>query len=115
VNITGHTVEKPEKFEEVCGSMAQTFLTSFGIWAMSLGSKMKNLDALGAYQSRKEKEHVVSALTFMRRPALHWASTYNAKITAREEIFQDLPRSQFSRDKLGCLQDQVQGLLDDYH
>jgi hypothetical protein len=56
---------------------------------MSLGSKMNNLDALGSYHSWKDKEHVVSALTFMRRPASHWAATYNAKIIAGEEIFQD--------------------------
>jgi hypothetical protein len=65
VDIIGHTVEKPEKFEGICGTTAQTFLTSFGIWAISLGSKMNNLDALGSYQSQKDKEHVVSALTFM--------------------------------------------------
>jgi hypothetical protein len=50
---------------------------------------MNNLDATGAYESRKDKEHVVSALTFMRGPASHWAATYNAKIIAGEEIFQD--------------------------
>jgi hypothetical protein len=69
VSVTGHTVEMSEKCEGVCSTMAQTFLTSFGIWAMSLGSKMNNLDASRAYQSWKDKEHVVSALTFMRGPA----------------------------------------------
>jgi hypothetical protein len=50
---------------------------------------MNNLDALGAYQFWKDKEHVVSALTFMRGPASHWALMYNTKIIAGKEIFQD--------------------------
>jgi hypothetical protein len=63
VNVTGHTVEKPEKFEGIRGTTAQTFLTSFGIWAMSLGAKMNNLDASGAYDSQKDKEPMIPRKT----------------------------------------------------
>ncbi|EJF61046.1 hypothetical protein DICSQDRAFT_170590 [Dichomitus squalens LYAD-421 SS1] len=75
-------VQKPSPFKGEQGGEARRFLAAFTLWAMSQGSTLNHVNAMGNAISARDDQWIRAVLSFMQDSAALWATP------AMEEIMQ---------------------------
>ncbi|EJF55435.1 hypothetical protein DICSQDRAFT_73994 [Dichomitus squalens LYAD-421 SS1] len=74
-------VQKPSAFKGEQGGEARRFLAAFTLWAMSQGSTLNHVDAMGNAISARDDQWIRAVLSFMQDSAALWATLAMEEIT----------------------------------
>ncbi|EJF62762.1 hypothetical protein DICSQDRAFT_135718 [Dichomitus squalens LYAD-421 SS1] len=74
-------IQKPSAFKGEQGGEARRFLAAFTLWAMSQGSTLNHVDAMGNAISARDDQWIRAVLSFMQDSAALWATPAMEEIT----------------------------------
>ncbi|EJF55521.1 hypothetical protein DICSQDRAFT_17170, partial [Dichomitus squalens LYAD-421 SS1] len=83
-------VQKPSPFKGKQGGEARRFLAAFTLWAMSQGSTLNHVDAMGNTISACNDQWIWAVLSFMQDSAALWATPAIEEITQGTTPFKGL-------------------------